>query len=74
MLDSLCEELEVKHKLTTAYHPQTNGLVEQFNRTLCETLAKFANENKNDWDDFLPSTLFVYRTKGIASHDMNLFT
>ncbi|CAG8670067.1 14287_t:CDS:2, partial [Funneliformis caledonium] len=19
---------------------------------------KFANENKNDWDDFLPSTLF----------------
>ena len=63
MLDSLCEELGVKHKLTTAYHPQTNDLVERFNRTLCETLAKFANENKNDWDDFLPSTLFAYRTK-----------
>jgi hypothetical protein len=71
MLDSLCAELEVKHKLTTAYYPQTNGLVERFNRTLCETLAKFANENKNDWDDFLPSTLFAYRTKrhSITRHE-----
>ena len=48
MLDSLCEELGVKHKLTTAYHPQTNGLVKRFNRTLCKILAKFANENKNN--------------------------
>ena len=63
ILDSLCNEMGIKHKLTTAYHPQTNGLVERFNRTLCETLAKFANENKNDWDTFVPSTLFAYRTK-----------
>src|SRR5215216_5972600 len=63
MLDSLCKELGVKHMLTTAYHSQTNGLVERFNRTLCETLAKFANENKNDWNTFVPFTLFAYRTK-----------
>ena len=48
MLDSLCDQLGVKHKLSSAYHPQTNGLVERFNRTLCETLAKFSNENKDD--------------------------
>ena len=63
ILDSLCNKMGIKHKLMTAYHPQTNGLVERFNRTLCETLAKFANENKNDWDTFVPSTLFAYRTK-----------
>ena len=31
MLDSLCEKFGVKHKLSTAYHLQTNGLVERFN-------------------------------------------
>lgn len=63
MLNSLCDELGVKHKLSTAYHPQTNGLVERFNRTLCETLAKFANENKDDWDTYISSALFAYRVK-----------
>ena len=63
MLDSLCGNLGVKHKLSTAYHPQTNGLVERFNRTLCEALAKYANENKDDWDLYLSSVLFAYRTK-----------
>ena len=63
MLDSLCSKLGVKHRLSTAYHPQTNGLVERFNKTLCETLAKFANENKDDWDLYIPSALFAYRTK-----------
>ena len=62
MLDSLCREIGIKHKLSTAYHPQTNGLVERFNRTLCETLAKFANQNKDDWDIYIPSALFAYRT------------
>ena len=63
MLDSLCIQLEVKHRLSTAYYPQTNGLVERFNRILCETLAKFASTNKDDWDLYIPSALFAYRVK-----------
>src|SRR5204862_6168812 len=63
MLDSLCDQLEVKHRLSIAYHPQTNGLVKHYNRILYETLAKFANQNKDDWDLYIPSALFAYRVK-----------
>jgi len=62
LLDSLCNRLGVKHRLSTPYHPQTNGLVERFNKTLCEILAKYSIEYKEDWDVFLPSALFAYRT------------
>ena len=62
MLDAMCKRLGVNHRLSTAYHPQTNGLVERFNRTLCEILAKYTNEYKEEWDVLLPSALFAYRT------------
>ena len=62
LLNAMCDQLGVKHRLSTTYHPQTNGLVERFNRTLCEILVKYSSEYKEDWDVFLPSALFAYRT------------
>ena len=46
---------------TTAYHPQTNGLTERFNATLCQMLSSYCNESQTDWDVFLPIVLFAYR-------------
>lgn len=51
------------HKVnTTAYHPQTDGLVERFNRTLTSMLAKTVERQGRDWDDHLPYVLYAYRT------------
>jgi hypothetical protein len=61
LVDGLCEKFEIKHKLSSPYHPQTNGLVERFNRTLCEALAKIV-EKENEWDKYIRSVLFAYRT------------
>ena len=44
---------------TTAYHPQTDGLVGRFNRTLIDMLAKTSNQHGTDWDDHLPYVLFA---------------
>ena len=47
---------------TTPYHPESDGLVERFNRTLLMMLAMFAGEHKDDWDDLLPPVMMAYRS------------
>ena len=43
---------------TTPYHPQTDGLVERFNKTLMDMLQKVA---AYDWSKWVPYLLFAYR-------------
>ncbi|KAL5496713.1 hypothetical protein EMCRGX_G013057 [Ephydatia muelleri] len=51
-----------KHCLTSAYHPQSNGLTERFNQTLQTALQKVVNDEQNNWDDHISAILFAYRT------------
>ena len=46
---------------TTPYHPQTDGLVERFNKTLKSMLRKAATQEGKDWDRLIPHLLFAYR-------------
>uniref|UniRef100_A0A1X7UR29 Integrase catalytic domain-containing protein n=1 Tax=Amphimedon queenslandica TaxID=400682 RepID=A0A1X7UR29_AMPQE len=48
---------------TTASHPQTDGLVENMNRTLRAMIAKYSSLHGDNWDEYLPKLLFAYRTK-----------
>ena len=47
---------------TTPCHPESDGLVERFNRTLLMMLAMFAGEKKDDWDDLLPAVMMAYHS------------
>jgi len=59
--------LGIKKISTTAYHPQTDGLVERFNRTLIDILSKRVHPSGKDWDTQLPYVLFAYRSSGQES-------
>ena len=62
----ICQLLDIKKTRTTPYHPQSDGMVERFNRTLEMQLSKFADYNQKDWDVHIPFLLMAYRS---AVHD-----
>lgn len=62
----LCQLLDIQKTRTTPYHPQSDGMVEWFNRTLEMQLSKFADYNQKDWDAHIPMLLMaaVHDTSG----------
>ncbi|CAM4327748.1 unnamed protein product, partial [Lepidochelys olivacea] len=61
LLRCLWEKCGVRHNWASAYHPQSNGLVERFNGTLKMMLKTFMDQHPQDWDKYLPHLLFAYR-------------
>uniref|UniRef100_A0A8C6TTI9 Integrase catalytic domain-containing protein n=1 Tax=Neogobius melanostomus TaxID=47308 RepID=A0A8C6TTI9_9GOBI len=53
------------HRLTTAYHPQTNA-TERVNRTLKTAIRAYVGDKHTSWDKYLPQICFALRT---APHD-----
>ena len=53
--------LQVKHLLTTPYHPMCNGLVENFNKTLKNMIRRTCEEQHKNWHLYLDPLLFAYR-------------
>jgi hypothetical protein len=69
----LKEETGFRHNLAAVYHPQSNGLTEKFNGTLCDALKKCVNSSTAEWDDLIPSVLFAYRTLKHSTTKYNPF-
>ena len=52
------EKLKTVHCSTTPYHPQTNGLVENFNRTISHMLTKYlVGKPHQMWDQYVDQVL-----------------
>jgi hypothetical protein len=52
---------------TSGYQPSANGVIERFHRWLNANLSIFVNQRKNDWDEFIDSILYAYRTSVCTS-------
>ena len=66
LMAEVCELLEIKKTRTTAYHPQSDGMVERFTQTLEAHLSKLADHNQLDWDWHLLFLMVAYCS---AVHD-----
>ena len=58
----MCHRLCIKKTRTTPLHPQSDGMVERFNRTIGNQLAMYAQDNPSEWDRHDPLLLLAYRS------------
>ena len=63
--------LDIEKTRTTPLHPQSDGQVERFNRTLVETLRGRLQPDQKDWDLQLPACMMAYRS---SVHESTGFT
>ena len=52
-----------KKKLSTAYHPQTDGQTERVNQTMETYLRIYCNQEQNNWVSLLPMAQIAYNNK-----------
>lgn len=70
---SLLKGLQVKQKLSTAFHPQTDGQTERVNSILEQYLRCFVNYQQDDWSDYLPIAQFAYNNSKHSTTDTSPF-
>ena len=62
LIEEKCKLLEIRKSRTTPYHPQENGMVERFNRTLLDMLATTAHNHPSDWDLYIRKVCLAYNS------------
>ena len=65
----LCQRLGIQHNLTTAYHPQANGMIERFHRQLKDAMR--ARLAARDWPSHLPWVLLGLRAAPKEDHNVS---
>jgi hypothetical protein len=64
---ALMEQLGAQLRFSTAFHPETDGQAERYNRTLQEMLRGFVNASQDDWEQHLVPLEFAYNASLNAS-------
>jgi len=67
LMQELNEMLGIKSKLSTAFHPQTDGQMERVNQELKQYLRMFINHRQEQWPEWLGTAEFAYNNKAYSS-------
>lgn len=58
-----------KRKLSTSFHPQTDGQTERLNQTLEQFLRVYVNKTQDNWSQLLPMAQFTYNNSTMVTGD-----
>ncbi len=70
---ALCFHSRIKRRLSTAFHPQTDGQTERQNQVLEHFLRVFADDKQTNWAKQLPIAEFAYMNSWHSSIDTTPF-
>jgi len=73
LMRELNEMLGIKSKLSTAFHPQTDGQTERVNQELKQYLRMFIDHRQEQWLEWLGMAEFTYNNKVHSSTQMSPF-
>ena len=62
LMKEICDILKIKKTRTSAYHPQCDGLVERFNRTLLSMLSTTTKDHLFNWENQIRKVCMAYNT------------
>ena len=60
MWAKMCMAIKLRRRLSTAFHPQSDGQTERQNQTLETYLRIFVNDEQDNWASLLPLAEFAY--------------
>ena len=69
----ICKILGIERRLSTAYHPQTDGATERMNQTVETFLRTYIDFDQRNWVKLLPITEFAINNKDAASTGVSSF-
>ena len=65
--------LGIETKLSTAYHPETDGQMERTNQELEQYLRMYVNHRQNNWSEWLATAEFAFNNKVHTATKISLF-
>jgi len=63
----------IRPRMSTAFHPQTDGQTERLNQTIEAYLRAFVNKEQDDWKRLLPMAEFAYNNSATTGNGMSPF-
>jgi len=65
--------LKTRPRMSTAFHPQTDGQTERLNQTIEAYLRTFVSKEQDDWARLLPMAEFAYNNSVTTGNGMSPF-
>ena len=73
LFQELCKKLHIDSRMSTAYHPQTNGGVERTNQEIEAYLRIYCTNTPNEWTNHLTALEFAHNSAPHSTHGQSPF-